>query len=64
MRSPETSWIELLIMLRDKFVAQLGTASMIKTGVLIRECDLAVLEKPAARVRTGAADPSKKRFVS
>lgn len=37
MRSPETSWIELLIMLRDRFLAQLETASMIKIGFLIRE---------------------------
>lgn len=46
-------------MLRDKFLAQLETASMIKIGFLIRESDLTVLEKPAARVRMGAADPSK-----
>lgn len=32
---------------------------MIKIGFLIRESDVAVLEKPAARVRMGAADPSK-----
>lgn len=51
-------------MLRDKFLARLETASTIKIGFLVRESDLAVLEKPTARVRMGAADPSKKGFLS
>lgn len=57
LRSAETFGTELLKMLRDKFLAQLETASTIKIGFLIRESGLAVLEKPAARARMGAADP-------